>query len=329
MIGCAEKMQNYSILTPDAFATLSCVAVVPFANESFNPMAGFVIAQAVSEKLAETGKFNVCSSREIERIFVDFGYKGGFKLKESLLLKASKKFKIDAVIYGKVTDFYSKQAIEIGLNPDTLLSYSMKMIRISDNRVLFEGSYVSSDDDFWMIQNMNMADVVSASLDVFFKDFYKFVQTKTTPPSAVCWKYGIPRAFKKAKQKQPVAAPLTQPEVLLPSEQPIAIPVEPELPAVAEISMPLNKVPIKLILASGDVKAAKNVAKSLILSGMNVVSIEPSASVEANSSIQYKPGYKKLASSISASLPVTPKYSEVQSLGDDTPIIITVGKDTL
>jgi len=134
--GCSHSYKRDWVQPAFKAETSGRVAVLPLENHSEYPHAGETISELLTTELRLRG-FAVLDGHVIRRTLKLKPDDEGRSLSDADLRALGKQLKVDSVVAGSVGEFRYKR----DLGEDPVVGFSIRMIRVSDGRVLWSSSH--------------------------------------------------------------------------------------------------------------------------------------------------------------------------------------------
>ncbi|HDD43699.1 MAG TPA: hypothetical protein ENG63_02400 [Candidatus Desulfofervidus auxilii] len=169
------------------------VAVFPFSNLSTNPWAREIVTQIFIAELAKKDLFVIEDLGNIIDFMVEQRIKIGSSLDRARLLLLKRRYKIDAVIFGKILTFEEKGGIPY-------LNFSVRMVSTEDAEVLWKASIEKSGEDYVRFLNISRVRTLPQLTQRVVDELIETIKIKEIP-YAVAKKERIKRRVSRTKKR--------------------------------------------------------------------------------------------------------------------------------
>ena len=152
------------ILLQDRYA-----AVLPFYNLTAYPHAGRIVSDLMLTQLYAMTNFRLMDQTEVITRLTTEDEDMESVMNRTTALKIGKKLKVNTIIYGSVTEFRYKRS----LNEVPVVSISIRLLDIKENRILWAGSKSAVGKSCWFCE-----DALTRLAQEVVNDLIKPIKTK-------------------------------------------------------------------------------------------------------------------------------------------------------
>jgi outer membrane protein OmpA-like peptidoglycan-associated protein/TolB-like protein len=215
----AETLNQYTLLPPNHFTSVSCIAILPLENNTADPEAASAFSEALATELYKTERFGVIERSEVVNSLAGMGAKIPKKMSGEVAAVLGGLLKADAVITGSVTEYgYRTVDLKNSVRVPSL-GVSMRLIDVRSNKVLWAAS-MSSSAGFFSASTTLFLLALEAAEELFEPIIESLPDRYGAPP--VCG-----RGRRRPAAPPQVAATVPPPRPVIPTPPLVAPPVQP------------------------------------------------------------------------------------------------------
>jgi len=308
--GCSPTVDSRLLRPEGSLSPVRCVAVLPFDNLTRYPYAGEIAAEILSVELLRSQLFNVMERAEVERIFLTRGIVPPSSVDIAFAVEAGRILGVEGVFAGTVSEYYYRKTSRATQNEEPVVGMTIRLIEVSSSQTLWTGTITKVSGSFFLAMREPISEIALQAVEEVVHPLLAAVPLRSVDPRNICW--SDPR-----KLLLTAYAPPPAPRAVVPPS-PTPSPAEEEAPA----SKPAE---IAVLNGSGVLKAEENIAKIILFSNLNLVSVGNAKKPHRESVVFYKRGYKNQAEKLASLLPKRVKVERTSEYTWD--ITVVVGKD--
>lgn len=295
------EMESYFLRPQESLSPVRCVAVLPFDNLTRYPSAGEIAADLLSVELFRSRKFNVMERSEVERIFMTRGIVPPPSVDVIFAVEAGRLLGVEGVFAGTVSEYYYRKTSRATREEEPVVGMAVRFIDVASSHMLWMGSVSKVSGSVFLAMKEPINKVAQEAVEGLLTPLCDAVPFRDVDPRTICW-------TEAGKLLLTVSAP--------PSPA----------PSKSEVVPRITPASLAVLNGSGVPKAGENIAKRLLLSDLNLVSVgNAKTSGLETSVILYHTGLKDQAEKLAALLP---QKVRVEMSNDYTwDITVIVGKD--
>lgn len=223
----AETLSEFTMLPPNNFTSIGCIAILPFENNTSDPEAAASFSEALATELYTTERFGVIERAEVVGSLSGMGAKIPEKMSNEVAAVLGGLIKADAVISGSVTEYgYRTVDLKNSVRVPSI-GVSLRMIDVRENKVLWAASFsnsagfFSSSNTLYLLALETAAELLEPIID------------------ALPERFGAPPVCGRSNSRPSPVAVVTPPAPVH-TEQPPPPPPPPPIPVARPVQPPVS-----------------------------------------------------------------------------------------